>query len=191
MIREKALAAAKWCLFWSSQHELMGKTEVWNHNLLKLPTCLSPSATSCKAICFSSIQCTSYLLNLFTRVEGEGVLGEADLQVSMSELSLTWCIKLNLAFIITGNGVEHNTIVPGRHHDHADRGKQNPEKKWEEDFSYSNVLHNISTHTVIQKFGVRTFCFYKELDFLTVLYSSFFISYFYSARVHLNDQKWQ
>lgn len=79
---------------------------------------------------------TSYLLNLFTRVEGERVLGQADLQVGVSELSLTWCIKLNLAFIITGSRVEHNTVVPGWHHDHADGGKQNPDRKWEEDFRY-------------------------------------------------------
>lgn len=58
------------------------------------------------------------LLDFFSWVQGERILGQADLQVSMAKFSLSRSIKLNTAFIIAGYWIQNHTVMAGRDHSH-------------------------------------------------------------------------
>lgn len=65
------------------------------------------------------------LLDLLSGVQGERVLGQADLQVGVAELGLTRLVKEDLLVIIAGHGVDDHAVVTRRHHDHPNRQKEN------------------------------------------------------------------
>lgn len=71
----------------------------------------------------------AHLLDLFSRVEWERILGQTDLQVCMAEFCLACGVKLNIALFITNHRVQNYAVMARRHHCHASRGEENPKKR--------------------------------------------------------------
>lgn len=73
-------------------------------------------------------------MHLLPGVQGERVLGQADLQVGVTQLGLSRLVKQDLGVVIAGHGVGDHTIVTRRHHDHAHRSEKHSGGKKGEDF---------------------------------------------------------
>lgn len=69
------------------------------------------------------------LLDLLSWVEGERVLGQADLQVGMAQFGLTGLVEEDLAVIVPGYRVGDHTVVTWRHHGHTYWRKQHSDKR--------------------------------------------------------------
>lgn len=67
------------------------------------------------------------LPHLLSGVQGERVLGQADLLVGVPQLGLTRLVEQDLVVVVAGDGVGDHAVVSRRDHDHPDRREQNPE----------------------------------------------------------------
>lgn len=67
-----------------------------------------------------------YLLDLLARVQGEGLLGQADIKVGVPQTGLPRSIKHHDPRRVPDHRVEHHAVVPGGHHHHAPRGEHHP-----------------------------------------------------------------
>lgn len=68
----------------------------------------------------------AYLLELLAGIEGKGLLGEADVKISMPQLGLPRPIEQHGPRWAPGHGIEHHAVVPGGDHHHTLGGEDHP-----------------------------------------------------------------
>lgn len=69
------------------------------------------------------------LLDLLAGVEGERILGQTDLKVSVAKFGLAGLVKEDLAVVVAGHRVADHAVVTWWHHHHTQWRKEHSERE--------------------------------------------------------------